>query len=49
VLRRIVGQKKEKGQGTGENCVIRKFMIFCCTPNLIEVNKSKRMRMAEHV
>jgi hypothetical protein len=39
--------KKEEVIGTGRECITRSYMM--CTPNIIRVIRSRRMRWAGHV
>jgi len=41
------GCLEEKEEGTGENCIMKSFMI--CSANIISVIRSIRMRWAGHV
>jgi len=48
VLRRIFGPKRVEVTGSGENYIMRSFMIFS-SPNIIRVIKSRRISFAGYV
>ena len=49
VLRRIFGSKREKGTGEWRKLHNEEFRDLYCSPNIVRVIKSRRMRWAEHV
>jgi len=49
VLRRIFGPKKDEVSGEWRSPHNAEFYSLYCTPNIIQVTKSRRMRWAGHV
>jgi hypothetical protein len=48
-LRRIFGPKKEKIKGGSRKLHYEEHHNFCCSPYIIRVMKSMRIRLAKHV
>jgi hypothetical protein len=49
VLRKVLGQRGTRQQGSGENYITRGLMICAAQPNIAMVIKSRRMTWAGHV
>jgi hypothetical protein len=49
VLRKVLGQRGTRQQGSGENYVMRGLMICTAQPNIVLVIKSRRMTWERHV
>jgi hypothetical protein len=49
VLRRIVGSKRVKGTGEWRKLHNEELNALHCSPNIVRVIKSRRMRWAGHV